>query len=83
MIPADKYWDAKDNEKTDLEYTQQYGAPYGMFRTFLFRESASSAVRATAVGNSGCSGHGAGHHSVASAARFARAEQADRSAGAR
>ena len=39
MIPADKYWDAKDNEKGDLEYTQQYGAPYGMFRTFLFAKA--------------------------------------------
>jgi quinoprotein glucose dehydrogenase len=35
VISADKYWDAKDNEKGDLEYTQQYGAPYGMFRNFL------------------------------------------------
>ncbi len=35
VIAADKYWDAKENEKGDLEYTQQYGAPYGMFRTFL------------------------------------------------
>src|ERR1700683_683230 len=24
---------------TDLEYTQQYGAPYGMFRTFLFAKA--------------------------------------------
>jgi quinoprotein glucose dehydrogenase len=36
---ADKYWDAADNNKGDLEYTQQYGAPYGMFRTFLFAKA--------------------------------------------
>jgi quinoprotein glucose dehydrogenase len=35
VIAADKYWDAAD-KSTDREYTQQYGAPYGMFRTFLF-----------------------------------------------
>jgi quinoprotein glucose dehydrogenase len=39
VIAADKYWDAKDNEKGDLDYTQQYGAPYGMFRTFLFAKA--------------------------------------------
>jgi quinoprotein glucose dehydrogenase len=36
VIPADKYWDAADKNTGDLEYTQQRGAPYGMFRTFLF-----------------------------------------------
>ncbi|MGB7750024.1 MAG: pyrroloquinoline quinone-dependent dehydrogenase [Candidatus Acidiferrales bacterium] len=39
VIAADKYWDAADNNKGDLEYTQQYGAPYGMFRTFLFAKA--------------------------------------------
>jgi quinoprotein glucose dehydrogenase len=39
VIAADKYWDASDNNKSDLEYTQQYGAPYGMFRTFLFAKA--------------------------------------------
>jgi quinoprotein glucose dehydrogenase len=39
VIAADKYWDAKDKEKGDLEYTQQYGAPYGMFRAFLFAKA--------------------------------------------
>jgi len=35
VIAADKYWDAVDKNTGDLEYTQQSGAPYGMFRTFL------------------------------------------------
>jgi quinoprotein glucose dehydrogenase len=39
VIAADRYWDAVGNNKGDLEYTQQYGAPYGMFRTFLFAEA--------------------------------------------
>jgi len=39
VIAADKYWDAADNNKSDLEYTQQYGAPYGMFRTMLFAKA--------------------------------------------
>jgi quinoprotein glucose dehydrogenase len=34
VVAADKYWDAAD-KSTDIEYTQQYGAPYGMFRTSL------------------------------------------------
>jgi quinoprotein glucose dehydrogenase len=38
VVPADKYWDAAD-KSTDLEYTQQSGAPYGMFRTFLFAKA--------------------------------------------
>jgi quinoprotein glucose dehydrogenase len=38
VIAADKYWDAA-GKSTDLEYTQQYGAPYGMFRTFLFAKT--------------------------------------------
>ncbi len=36
VVPTDKYWDTVDNNKGDLEYTQQAGGPYGMFRTFLF-----------------------------------------------
>ncbi len=39
VIAADKYWDAVDNNTSDLEYTQQRGAPYGMFRTFLFAKA--------------------------------------------
>jgi quinoprotein glucose dehydrogenase len=35
VIAADKYWDAADKNTAGLEYTQQSGAPYGMFRTFL------------------------------------------------
>jgi len=38
VVAADKYWDAA-GKSTDLEYTQQYGAPYGMFRTFLFAKA--------------------------------------------
>jgi quinoprotein glucose dehydrogenase len=38
VIAADKYWEAAD-KSADLEYTQQFGAPYGMFRTFLFGKS--------------------------------------------
>lgn len=39
VIPADQYWDAVDKNTSDLEYTQQRGAPYGMFRTFLFAKA--------------------------------------------
>jgi glucose dehydrogenase len=39
VIAADKYWDAVDGNTSDLEYTQQRGAPYGMFRTFLFAKA--------------------------------------------
>jgi quinoprotein glucose dehydrogenase len=39
VVPADKYWDTVGNNKGDLEYTQQSGAPYGMFRTFLFAKA--------------------------------------------
>jgi quinoprotein glucose dehydrogenase len=35
VIPADKYWDAVGKNTGDLEFTQQAGAPYGMFRTML------------------------------------------------
>jgi quinoprotein glucose dehydrogenase len=38
LVAADKYWDAA-GKSSDLEYTQQYGAPYGMFRAFLFAKA--------------------------------------------
>jgi quinoprotein glucose dehydrogenase len=39
VISADKYWDAVDKNSGALDYTQQAGAPYGMFRTFLFAKA--------------------------------------------
>ena len=39
VIAADQYWDAAGNNQGDLEYTQQFGAPYGMFRAFLFAKA--------------------------------------------
>ncbi|MGA8100679.1 MAG: pyrroloquinoline quinone-dependent dehydrogenase [Candidatus Acidiferrales bacterium] len=39
VIPADQYWDAVDRNTGDLQYTQQAGAPFGMFRTFLFAKA--------------------------------------------
>lgn len=39
VIAADKYWDAVDKNTSDMEYTQQRGAPYGMFRTFLLAKA--------------------------------------------
>jgi quinoprotein glucose dehydrogenase len=36
VIPADKYWDEVDKSPEDGDYTQQAGAPFGLFRTFLF-----------------------------------------------
>src|SRR5579864_561570 len=36
VIPADKFWDTVDANAEDGEYTRQQGAPYGMFRTFIF-----------------------------------------------
>jgi len=38
VVAADKFWDAA-GKNTDIDYTQQYGAPYGMFRTFLFAKA--------------------------------------------
>ncbi len=38
VVAADKYWDTA-GKNPDLDYTQQYGAPYGMFRTFLFAKA--------------------------------------------
>lgn len=39
VIAADKYWDAVDKNTRNMEYTQQRGAPYGMYRTFLFAKA--------------------------------------------
>ena len=36
VIPADKFWGEAARQAEDGEYTQQFGAPYAMFRTFLF-----------------------------------------------
>lgn len=36
VIPRDKYWEEVLRNAEDADYTQQTGAPYGMFRTFLF-----------------------------------------------
>ena len=38
VVERDKYWDAVDKNR-DVEYTEQYGAPYGMYRTFLFAKA--------------------------------------------
>jgi quinoprotein glucose dehydrogenase len=39
VVPADKFWDAEGKDVSGVEFTQQYGAPYGMFRTFLFAKA--------------------------------------------
>jgi quinoprotein glucose dehydrogenase len=39
LIPADKYWDAADNNTKDAEYTQQSGGPYGLFRSLIFAKA--------------------------------------------
>ena len=39
VIPADKFWDTVDANAEDGEYTRQQGAPYGMFRTFIFAKA--------------------------------------------
>ncbi len=39
LIPADKYWEAADNNTKDAEYTQQSGGPYGLFRTLIFAKA--------------------------------------------
>jgi len=39
LIPEDKFWDESDKHTEDGDYTQQYGAPYGIFRTFLFAKA--------------------------------------------
>jgi quinoprotein glucose dehydrogenase len=38
VVAADKYWD-EAGKNTGVDYTEQYGAPYGMFRTFLFAKA--------------------------------------------
>jgi membrane-bound PQQ-dependent dehydrogenase (glucose/quinate/shikimate family) len=39
VIAADKYWDEVDNRPEDGDYNRQAGAPYGLFRTFLFAKA--------------------------------------------
>ena len=39
VIPADKYRDEVTRNTQDADYTEQVGAPYGMFRTFLFAKA--------------------------------------------
>ena len=58
VIPADKYWDAKDNEKARPRIHAAIRRALRNVSHFSFRESASPAVHATAVGNSRCSGYG-------------------------
>jgi quinoprotein glucose dehydrogenase len=36
VIPADKFWDEADANAEDGDYNRQQGAPFGLFRTFLF-----------------------------------------------
>jgi quinoprotein glucose dehydrogenase len=39
VIPRDKYWAEVLQNAEGADYTQQTGAPYGMFRTFLFAKA--------------------------------------------
>jgi quinoprotein glucose dehydrogenase len=39
VIPRDKYWQEVFRNAEDADYTMQAGAPYGMFRTFLFAKA--------------------------------------------
>jgi len=39
LIPADKYWVEANKDAEDADYTQQFGAPYGLFRAFLFAKA--------------------------------------------
>ncbi|MGO9125670.1 MAG: pyrroloquinoline quinone-dependent dehydrogenase [Terriglobales bacterium] len=39
LIPADKFWNESDKNAEDGDYTQQFGAPYGLFRTLLFAKA--------------------------------------------
>jgi quinoprotein glucose dehydrogenase len=39
LVPEDKYWDEVDNNKEGGDFTQQSGAPYGIYRTFLFAKA--------------------------------------------
>jgi quinoprotein glucose dehydrogenase len=36
LVPADKYWQEVDHSTEEGQFTEQAGAPYGIFRTFLF-----------------------------------------------
>jgi quinoprotein glucose dehydrogenase len=40
VVPAEKYWDEVDHDPDGGDnYTQQRGAPYGIYRTFLFAKA--------------------------------------------
>ncbi len=39
VIPAQKYWDEVDQHTEEGDYTQQAGAPFAIFRTFLFAKA--------------------------------------------
>jgi quinoprotein glucose dehydrogenase len=39
VIPADKFWDEVNKSAEDGDYNRQYGAPFGLFRTFLFAKA--------------------------------------------
>jgi len=39
LIPADKFWGEATRAAEDGQYTQQFGAPFAMFRTFLFAKA--------------------------------------------
>ena len=39
LVPADKFWDEADENKEDGEYTRQAGAPFGVFRPFVFAKA--------------------------------------------
>jgi quinoprotein glucose dehydrogenase len=39
LIPADKFWGEAARYTEDGEYMPQFGAPFGMFRTFLFAKA--------------------------------------------
>jgi quinoprotein glucose dehydrogenase len=39
VIPADSFWDESDKNAEDGDYNRQSGAPFGLFRTFLFAKA--------------------------------------------
>jgi quinoprotein glucose dehydrogenase len=39
LVPADKFEDESNRSAEDGDYTRQLGAPYGIFRTFLFAKA--------------------------------------------
>jgi quinoprotein glucose dehydrogenase len=40
LVPAERYWDEVDHNQDDADhYTQQRGAPYGIFRNFVFAKA--------------------------------------------